>query len=71
MRGMIASALTGLGALIIGLVVIYLTPRTRRGPPRPTDVEALRLRNAELERRVVDLEARLDAIGTGGRQGGQ
>ena len=56
---MIASALTGLGALIIGLIVIYLTPGARRGPPRPPDVENLQLRNAELERRLSELEARL------------
>jgi type II secretory pathway component PulM len=66
LRGVIASALTGLGALIIGFVMIYLAPSSRRRPPERTELDDLRARNADLERRVTEIEARLATSGVRG-----
>jgi len=52
-------------SLVIGLIMIYLAPSARRRPPERTDFEDLRVRNAELERRVTELEVRLAEIGSG------
>ena len=62
MNGMLASALIGFSVLVVGLIIIRLTPENRR---RPT-LDDLHVRNAELERRVAELEARLAAIGSAG-----
>ena len=63
---MLASALIGLSVLIVGLIMIYLTPAARR---ERSDLEDLRIRNAELERRVTELEARLVGFGPEGKLG--
>lgn len=60
MNGMLASALIGFSVLVVGLIIIRLTPQDRR---RPT-LDDLHARNTELERRVATLEARLAAIGS-------
>jgi hypothetical protein len=69
MNGMIASALIGLAVVVMCLIVIRLTPPSEE--PRPSGLDDLRARNAELEARVAALEARL-ATGTmaGGKTAG-
>jgi hypothetical protein len=63
MNGMLASALIGFSVLLVGLIIIRLTPEDRC---RPT-LDDLRTRNADLERRIADLEARLAASGSNAR----
>ena len=63
MMGMIVSALTGLAVLLMGLLVIRLTPPPKDRPP--SELDQLRARNAELERRIAALEA--TAMANGGK----
>ena len=63
MNGMLASALIGLSVLIVGLIIIWRTPADPR--PEPSGLDDLRTRNADLERRVSELEGRLAAIRSG------
>jgi hypothetical protein len=59
---MLASALIGLLALIIGSIFIWFDERR----PRRSTLDDLRARNAELERRVAEIETRLASIGRAG-----
>jgi hypothetical protein len=63
MNGMLASALIGLSVVVLGLIIIHLTPER---PRPPSSLDELREHNTALERRVAALETRIEALTSGG-----
>jgi len=69
MSGYAVSALIALLGTVIGLVLVRRAPR-RPAPSARTDLDEIRARNAELESRLANLEARLCGTPPGGQAKG-